>query len=108
MNADSSFGWYSFRVGCKAFVLISLLTYVVVFGLAEAILRPIPSSSWFIYWLLLLPIFPVALWGAFVSVDWHERLIIGQHLGYCHHPDRRNFEQPRKRIWRFLWRIKRN
>jgi hypothetical protein len=83
MNGDSSFGWYRFRVGCKAFVLISLSTYLVVFALAEAILRPIPSSSSFIYWLLLIPTLPVALCGAFISVDWHERLIIGQHLGYA-------------------------
>jgi hypothetical protein len=108
MNGDSSFGWYRFRVGCKAFVLIALLTYLVVFGLAEAILRPIPSSSWFIYWLLLIPVFPVALWGASVSVDWHERLIIGQHLPHGRHPDRRNFEKPRRRMWRFLSRIKRD
>jgi hypothetical protein len=83
MGGGSSLGRYKFRVGCKAFVVISLITYLLLFGLAEAIMRPIPSSSSFIYWLLLIPTFPIALWGAFISVDWHERLIVGQHLGYA-------------------------
>ncbi|HTS18817.1 MAG TPA: hypothetical protein VMP11_14680 [Verrucomicrobiae bacterium] len=83
MSGDRSLAWYKFRVGCKAFVLIFLIAYLLALGLAEAILRPIPPSSAFIYWLLLVPILPVAVWGAFVSVDWHERLIIGQYLGYA-------------------------
>ena len=83
MNASLSLGWYKFRVGCKAFVVVSSITYLLLFGIAEAIMRPIPPSSSFIYWLLLIPTFPVALWGAFISVDWHERLIVGQYLGHA-------------------------
>ncbi|HVM60726.1 MAG TPA: hypothetical protein VMV72_07650 [Verrucomicrobiae bacterium] len=82
MGFGSSLTWYKFRVGCKAFVVISFITYLLFLGLAEAVMQPIPPSASMVYWLLLIPTVPVAVWGAVVAVDWHERLLIGQYLGY--------------------------
>ena len=78
-------GWYKFRVGCKAFVFISSLTYLLLLGLAEAVMHPIPPSLSVIYWVLLIPTIPIGIWGAFIAVDWHERLLVGQYLGYAGH-----------------------
>jgi hypothetical protein len=85
MDGVPGWGWHKFKVGCKAFVVISLICYPMFFGLAEAVLHPIPSSLSIIYWLLLIPTFVVAIWGAFMFVDFYERRIVGVDVGYGGH-----------------------